>query len=234
MSQDTSSNTATMASTERNTIPFVEADMENGCESGACGLAKAFYDSQCRLLWRLKTRGELSTFYRSTFDSWAPEEVKSNPGLHRQFAQVMFALVNDGQILRVNKGQYLVWTDPQNPANRRRNQGHRRGQQGPHRGHRGHRGQQGPHRDHQGPHHGHRGNNRDRHGPRRLYHESHVCTGNELFSEGQEPRRGSSSRNERYQRNPPAFGSFSESCATRRCSSPRNWASSEGEGEFSD
>ena len=134
MSQDTSSNTATMASTERNTIPFVEADMENGCESGACGLAKAFYDSQCRLLWRLKTRGELSTFYRSTFDSWAPEEVKSNPGLHRQFAQVMFALVNDGQILRVNKGQYLVWTDPQNPANRRRNQGHRRGQQGPHRG----------------------------------------------------------------------------------------------------
>ena len=212
MSQDTSSNTATMASTERNTIPFVEADMENGCESGACGLAKAFYDSQCRLLWRLKTRGELSTFYRSTFDSWAPEEVKSNPGLHRQFAQVMFALVNDGQILRVNKGQYLVWTDLQNPANRRRNHGSRRGQQGPHRGHRGHRGQQGPHRDHQGPHRAHRENNRDRHGP----------------------RRGSSSHNEHYQRNPPAFGSFSESGATRHCSSPRNWASSEGEGEFSD
>ena len=153
MSQQTSNNMS--RNNSRNTIPFVEADMDNGCESGACGLAKTFYESQCRLLWRLKTRGELSTFYRSTFESWAPEEVKSSPGLRRQFAQVMFALVNDGQILRVNKGQYLVWTDPQNPANRRRNQGPQRNN---HHGHQGHRrDQQGPRRDHQGPYRGHQG-----------------------------------------------------------------------------
>ena len=122
MSKHSATNTNNMAhSNSRTTIPFVESDMDNGCESGACGLAKTFYDSQARLLWRLKTRGELSNFYRSTFDSWAPEEVKSNPRLHRQFSQVMYALVNDGRILRVNKGQYLVWTDPNNPANRRRN-----------------------------------------------------------------------------------------------------------------
>ena len=147
MSQQASNNMS--QNNSRSTIPFIEADMDNGCESGACGLAKTFYESQCRLLWRLKTRGELSTFYRSTFDSWVPDEVKSSPGLHRQFAQVMFALVNDGQILRVNKGQYLVWTDPQNPANRRRNHGPQRNNN---RGHQGPRhNQQGPSRDHQGP-----------------------------------------------------------------------------------
>lgn len=205
----------------RNTIPFIEADMDNGCESGACGLAKTFYESQCRLLWRLKTRGELSTFYRSTFDSWVPDEVKSSPGLHRQFAQVMFALVNDGQILRVNKGQYLVWTDPQNPANRRRNQGpqrnNHRGQQGPHRGHNGpRRDHQGPRRNQQGPNRGHQGPHSGRQGPRRVRHESHVCTGKELMDD---------------QSNPPAFGKFSASASNRSSSpsSPRNWGSSDGE-----
>ena len=185
----------------RSTIPFIEADMDNGCESGACGLAKTFYESQCRLLWRLKTRGELSTFYRSTFDSWAPPEVKSSPGLHRQFAQVMFALVNDGQILRVNKGQYLVWTDLKNPANRRRNQG-------PHRGH------NGPRRDQQGSRRGQQGPHRGRQGPRRLRHESHVSTGREFMDN---------------RRNPPAFGKFSGSASNRSSSpsSPRNWGSSD-------
>ena len=127
--------------------------MDNGCESGACALARIFYDSQARLLWRLKTRGELSTFYRSTFNSWAPEEVKSNPGLHRQFAQVMFALVNDGKILRVNKGQYLVWTDSNNPANRRRNNRGPRNNNRPRSNSRGngdrHRRQHHQHRNHQ-------------------------------------------------------------------------------------
>ena len=211
MSQQASNNMS--QNNSRSTIPFIEADMDNGCESGACGLAKTFYESQCRLLWRLKTRGELSTFYRSTFDSWAPPEVKSSPGLHRQFAQVMFALVNDGQILRVNKGQYLVWTDLQNPANRRRNQGpqrnNHRGQQGPHRGH------NGPRRDQQGSRRGQQGPHRGQQGPRRLRHESHVCTGREFMDD---------------HRNPPAFGKFSGSASNRSSSqsSPRNWGSSDG------
>jgi len=204
MSQQASNNMS--QNNSRSTIPFIEADMDNGCESGACGLAKTFYESQCRLLWRLKTRGELSTFYRSTFDSWVPDEVKSSPGLHRQFAQVMFALVNDGQILRVNKGQYLVWTDPQNPANRRRNQGPQRNN---------HRGQQGPHRGHNGPRRDQQGSRRGQQGPRRLRHESHVCTGREFMA---------------GHRNPPAFGKFSGSASNRSSSpsSPRNWGSSDG------
>lgn len=218
MSQQASNNMS--HNNSRNTIPFVESDMDNGCESGACGLAKTFYESQCRLLWRLKTRGELSTFYRNTFNSWAPEEVKSSPGLHRQFAQVMFALVNDGQILRVNKGQYLVWTDSQNPANRRRNQGpqrnNHRGQQGPHRGQHGpHRGQQGPHRGHQGPHRG-------RQGTRQFRHESHVCTGREFMDD---------------HGNTPAFGKFSRKPPADRSPSPasaRNWGSSASDGGMSD
>ncbi len=203
MSQQTSNNMS--HSNSRNTIPFVESDMENGCESGACGLAKAFYESQCRLLWRLKTRGELSTFYRSTFQSWAPEEVKSSPGLHRQFAQVMFALVNDGQILRVNKGQYLVWTDSQNPANRRRNQGPQRNN---HRGHQGpHRGQQGPRRGQQGPH--------------VVRHESHGRTGRESENDHRNPPAfGKFSQ--------------SATNRSSSHSSPRNWGSSGSDGYMSD
>lgn len=92
-----------------NAPPFVEPDMDNGCESGACGLARAFYDSNWRVLVRLRHRGELSKLYISTFDTWAPEEIKSNPGMHRSFSQVLFALVNDGQVLRINNKVHLKW-----------------------------------------------------------------------------------------------------------------------------
>ena len=111
-------------STDFSKIPFVEADMENNCETVSCALARAFYTANCRLLWRFKTRAELSTFYRSTFvgnlPSWATHDMKANPVLcERQFSQVLFALVNDGKVLRINKGQFLVWTDINNPANKR-------------------------------------------------------------------------------------------------------------------
>ena len=191
MSKHTATNNMTR-NNSHTTIPFVESDMANGCESGACGLAKTFYDTQARLLWRLKTRGELSSFYRSTFDSWAPEEVKSNPHLHRQFAQVMFALVNDGRVLRVNKGQYLVWTDPNNPANNRRNN------RGP-RHHGNHRG------NHHRQHRQHNQNQQHRHHTSSPYHQND---------------------------DPPAFGAFARSNGHNNSSnrsSPRNWASSDGE-----
>ena len=196
MSKHSATNTNNMAhSNSRTTIPFVESDMDNGCESGACGLAKTFYDTQARLLWRLKTRGELSNFYRSTFDSWAPEEVKSNPRLHRQFSQVMYALVNDGRILRVNKGQYLVWTDPNNPANRRRNN------------------------------HGSRHNNRHRSNSRGNGH------GQNRHHQHRQHRRHTSSPYHQID-DPPAFGAFARSNGHNNSSnrsSPRNWASSDGE-----
>ena len=99
---------------DHNTIPFVPADMPNGCETGACSLARIFYQSQRRLLWRLKHRGELSAFYHATYDSWAREHDLTG----RSFAQVLYALVNDGRILRINKGRFLVWTDPDCPDNK--------------------------------------------------------------------------------------------------------------------
>jgi len=111
-------------STDFSKLPFVEADMENNCETVSCALARAFYTANCRLLWRFRTRAELSTFYRSTFvgnlPSWATDDMKANPVLcERQFSQVLYALVNDGKVLRINKGQFLVWTDINNPANKR-------------------------------------------------------------------------------------------------------------------
>ena len=123
-----SSNSTDMSNSSNPTdfskLPFVEADMENNCETVSCALARAFYTANCRLLWRFKTRAELSTFYRSTFvgnlPSWATDDMKANPVLcERQFSQVLYALVNDGKVLRINKGQFLVWTDINNPANKR-------------------------------------------------------------------------------------------------------------------
>ena len=123
-----SSNSSNMSNssnlTDFSKIPFSEPDMENNCESVSCVLARTFYTANCRLLWRFKTRADLSTFYRSTFvgnlPSWATDDMKANPVLcERQFSQVLFALVNDGKILRINKGQFLVWTDINNPANKR-------------------------------------------------------------------------------------------------------------------
>ena len=98
-------------SPQQSPIPFAPADMPNGCETGACSLARIFYQTQCRLLWRLKHRAELTAFYHATYDSWAPD---LSP---RSFAQVLYALVNDGRILRINKGRFLVWTDPDCPHN---------------------------------------------------------------------------------------------------------------------
>lgn len=102
-------------------IAFVPADMDNGCETGACTLAKRFYKAHHLLLWRLRTRTELTAFYHATLQSWA------NDLSPRSFAQVLFALVNDGRILRINKGQFLVWTDPDcsyNNNNKKRHNKH--------------------------------------------------------------------------------------------------------------
>lgn len=96
-------------------IPFVPADMDNGCETGACALAKLFYDTHCRIIWRLKHRAELSAFYHATYDSWSAD---LSP---RSFAQVLYALVNDGRILRINNSRFLVWTDPDCPHNNNNN-----------------------------------------------------------------------------------------------------------------
>lgn len=89
--------------------PFVDADMDNGCETGSCALARCFYTNNSAVLHRLAYRNELSQYYLNTFHSWAPTEVVRNPGLHRSFSQVLFALVNDGGVLRLSQSR-LIWT----------------------------------------------------------------------------------------------------------------------------
>lgn len=111
--------------------PHVEPDMDNGCESGACALARSFYDANWRLLVRLRHRGELSKLYLSTFNSWALPEVIQNPHLHRSFSQVIFALVNDGRVLRVNGKVHLNWINTpgtQHGQQRGQRNGQQRGQ----------------------------------------------------------------------------------------------------------
>ena len=82
--------------------------MDNGCETGACELAKLFYTRNERVIRRLRFRRELSDFYIATFNAWAPSEVISNPALHRTFSQVLYALVNDGKVLRISNSR-LLW-----------------------------------------------------------------------------------------------------------------------------
>ena len=102
-------NNMSYSTMKHDVIPFVPADMPNGCETGSCSLAHAFYKSQRLLLWRLKTRSELTAFYHATYHYWSDD---LEP---RSFSQVLYALVNDGRILRINKSKYLVWTDPDCP-----------------------------------------------------------------------------------------------------------------------
>ena len=90
------------------TPPYVEPDMPNGCETGACALAKCFYDNNFQVLRRLRFRRELSEYFIRTFATWAPPEVVANPALQRSYSQVLFALVHDGKILRVSNSK-LSW-----------------------------------------------------------------------------------------------------------------------------
>ena len=108
-----------------NTPPFVEPDMDNGCETGACELAKLFYTRNERVVRRLRFRRELSDFYLATFNAWAPSEVIDNPALHRTFSQVLYALVNDGKVLRISNSR-LLWINNSPPRHHPRHQHHPR------------------------------------------------------------------------------------------------------------
>ena len=99
-------------------INFVEPDMDNGCESGSCELAKLFYNKNERVVRRLRFRRELSDFYIATFADWATPAVIGNPNLHRTFSQVLFALVNDGKVLRISNSR-LNWAN--NSSHRQQN-----------------------------------------------------------------------------------------------------------------
>ena len=119
MASNTTSNAT--SNTTSNTPPFVDPDMANGCETGACELAKLFYTTNERVIRRLRFRRELSDFYLATFNAWAPSEVIANPALHRTFSQVLYALVNDGKVLRISNSR-LLWNNnspPRHPRSHR-------------------------------------------------------------------------------------------------------------------
>ena len=114
-----------MASSTTTTPPHVDPDMPNGCETGACALAKCFYDNNFQVLRRLRFRRELSEYFIRTFATWAPPEVVANPALQRSFSQVLFALVHDGKILRVSNSK-LSWAINRTAHAPHRTQSHRR------------------------------------------------------------------------------------------------------------
>lgn len=114
-----------MASSTTTTPPHVDPDMPNGCETGACALAKCFYDNNFQVLRRLRFRRELSEYFIRTFPTWAPQEVVANPALQRSFSQVLFALVHDGKILRVSNSK-LSWAINRTAHAPHRTQSHRR------------------------------------------------------------------------------------------------------------
>ncbi len=104
-------------STASNAPAEVAADMANGLETVSCKLADTFYERYGASLHGLTKRGALSQFYIDTYDSWCPEELKSQP---RHFKQVLFALANHTKKVRVvGGGRFLRWTDFQPRRNQR-------------------------------------------------------------------------------------------------------------------
>ena len=95
-------------STSSNAPDMVDPDMENGLESVSCKLAKTFYERYGASLHGITKRGALSQFYIDTYETWCPTDLNGQP---RHFKQVLYALVNDGKVVRVvGGGRFLRWT----------------------------------------------------------------------------------------------------------------------------
>lgn len=94
-------------STSSNAPEMVAADMDGGLETVSVKLAEAFYKRYGSTLHGMTKRGQLSQFYIDTYESWCPEELRGQP---RHFKQVLYALVNDGKVVRVvGGGRFLRW-----------------------------------------------------------------------------------------------------------------------------
>lgn len=118
MSRRINNNTAT-----RRGPPIVECDMENGCESTACYIARDFYNKNYHQILKISSRNKLRDFFIKSSRFWMPPHLTSR-GEFRHFDQVLFALVNDGQVCRVKKiddGSHIVlWSDNKFRKPRRR------------------------------------------------------------------------------------------------------------------
>ena len=90
--------------------PAEDSDLPRGVEAQALVLARAFMAAQGQLARKCYRRGELSHLYVTTFESWAPEDAKSDQSFQRPFKQILFALAHGMKLVRViNSGRQLLW-----------------------------------------------------------------------------------------------------------------------------
>ena len=81
---------------------LVKSDMHNGLESVSCLIAKNFYESCSEFLSGCTDRDSVERLYNSTFNSWIRPEINKKK-YFRNFNQVLYALVNDGEVCKVIK-----------------------------------------------------------------------------------------------------------------------------------
>lgn len=104
------SSRSTRADIPKEVRPAEDSDLPRGVEAQALVLARAFMAAQGQLARKCHRRGELSHLYVTTFESWAPEDAKSDQSLQRPFKQILFALAHGMKLVRViNSGRQLLW-----------------------------------------------------------------------------------------------------------------------------
>lgn len=100
----------TRADIPKEVRPAEDSGLPRGVEAQALVLARAFMAAQGQLARKCYRRGELSHLYVTTFESWAPEDAKSDQSLQRPFKQILFALAHGMKLVRViNSGRQLLW-----------------------------------------------------------------------------------------------------------------------------
>ena len=87
-------------------IPEIKDNI--GIDKQATQLAKLFYNSQQYFIKKCKYRNQIGFLYKSTFNYWAPLQIKTNRNLQRHFSQVLFALSKELRVMRVVKGRKLI------------------------------------------------------------------------------------------------------------------------------
>ena len=104
------SNSSARGDIPKEVRPAENSDLPRGVEKQALVLARAFMAAQGQLARKCYRRGELSHLYVTTFESWAPEDAKSDQSLQRPFKQILFAIAHGMKLVRViNSGRQLLW-----------------------------------------------------------------------------------------------------------------------------
>ena len=94
-------------------------DMENELESGACAMAKAFYDTYGSEAIQINDRRQLGMFFASkqhllleNQDLYAACTKNGREDARRHWSQVLFSLCRHGKVLKVRDGgSWIEWTN---------------------------------------------------------------------------------------------------------------------------